>query len=156
MDLRADLCHELLLAREFGHEANLGDGARERLLAIDMAARTQRGGGDDRMRVVRRGDRHGVNALEVQHAPVVEELLRARVGLAGLVQEDLVHVAERDDVFMGDVVEVVAGLVGGADGGDVQLLIGRHGPRGTGITEQLGGNDRLGGTREETAAGKGA
>ena len=124
VNLRADLRDELVLAREFRDDAAFRDRARERLLAIDMATTAQRRRRRDRVRVIRRGDDHGVNVPLVEQAPEVVVGFRRREFLFRRGEIRVVHVTQRHDIFAGDIVHVVLGLVRDADDAEVQLLVG--------------------------------
>ncbi|MCX6894378.1 MAG: hypothetical protein NTZ16_02485 [Verrucomicrobia bacterium] len=98
----------------------------ERLLAIDVFAGADCRHGNHRVRVVRRGDHHGVNVLLLlQHLAVVGVKLRL-----GITRDDRrgvggVNVAQGHDVFTFEIAQVVFAHPADADAGDVQLLARR-------------------------------
>jgi hypothetical protein len=93
MNLGAHLGHQFVLGREFTDAPALGDGARERLLAIEMPAGFQRGNGGDGVSVIRDGDDDGVDVLLIDQAPEIVVGLCGRELRGGGSQIFIVHVA---------------------------------------------------------------
>ena len=158
MNLRADLRDSFRLARGLGDDARLGNGAGERLLAVEMTSALQRGDGGDGVRVVRRGDDDGVEILLVYESAEIAISLRGRELLGDGRHAAFVDVAERDDVR--DVLELPdtePALAVHADDADVQLVIGGDGALGAQELRRsqpkAGGG--CGGAGEELAAGEG-
>ena len=77
------------------------------------------------MRVVGRGDDDGVEVLLlVEHLAEVGVGLGLGKPLGHLAQVQRIDVAQGDDVFAGQVIDVVGALVGHADAGQVELFVG--------------------------------
>src|SRR5205814_3636626 len=104
-----------------------------------------------------RGHHDRVDALLVEH--VVEVFVEAGAGeaLADRGGAVGVHVAQGDDVLVGDVVEVVRALPGDADDADADAVVGgRPGVGGLGVGQGGGGGGGDAGLQETTAAQAGA
>src|SRR5207244_1295923 len=86
------------------HGPALGDGEAERLLAVDVLARLAGVDGDQGVPVIRRGDDHRIDVLEVEQLAVVGEggaglagrLLHPRLGFR---EPAFVHVADGHSVL---------------------------------------------------------
>lgn len=130
MNLRADLRDEFLLAGDVGHRPAFGNRAGERFLAIDMASAAQRRNRRHGVRVIRRGDDHGVNVPLVKQPTEIGVRLRGGKFLLGRSQVMLIHVAQGNDVLAGHGGEIVVPLVRHADDAEVELLVGRQAPPG--------------------------
>ena len=77
--LVAHLRDDLVLPRRLGQRPGLADGARQRLLHVDVLAQLHRGHRDQGVRVIRRGDEHRVDVLLLlEHHAVVLVLDRLR------------------------------------------------------------------------------
>ena len=128
ISLIAHLRGDLIFRGEVGEQARFPNGARERLLTIDVLAALHRPGGADGVHEIRRGDDDGVDVLFL-----IEHL--AEVGIPGRLVELVEHflgavgvgIAEGDDIFLGVVADGDAAtrLASRADGGDVQFFIRR-------------------------------
>ena len=80
------------------------------------------------MHVIRNGDDHGVEilALFIEHLAVIGKFRNVRKMFERAFGGDGVDVTESDDVFgSGATGDVALGFASGADGSDVELLIGR-------------------------------
>ena len=123
--LVAHLGGDFGLARRLRHRSGLVNRAGQRLLAIDMLAQLDGRDGDDGVRVIRRGDHHGIDALLlVEHLAEVLIPLGGWVLLEGLGGVVPVHVAQGHDVLAADLFEVPGALAADADAGDVKLAVG--------------------------------
>jgi hypothetical protein len=127
VDLRPQLGGELLVVGgERGDMASFLDRVGQGLFAIDMLAEGQRQGGRPGVSVVGGRDHDGVDPLlfRIEHLAVIAvlgrlgKLTRRRAEVSG------VHIAQRDDVLAGELFDIVPALVGDADAGDVQFLVG--------------------------------
>ena len=125
----AHLGHQARLLRHAGHDPRLLDRVGHRLLDVHMLAGPHRGQADRRVHVVGSGDHHGVDVASLieQHA-IIAELLGVREVLEGAGRLDPVHVAQRDDVLAGHLLDDAPALPSHADPGDVQLLARRDEP----------------------------
>ena len=105
--------------------ARFPDGARERLLHVDVLAALHGPHGGGGVHEIRDGDDHGVDdrALLVQHLAEVFVLRNFFVLLELAGGARVVHVAECDDVLVRATADVAGGLASGADGGDIQLFV---------------------------------
>ena len=118
------------------HGADLADGVREGLLAVDMFAHLHGGDGCDGVDVVGGADDDCVDVLvhRLEHdAPVVEafglRVLRSHFGgesaTAGkLIAGSPIDVADRYDVLAGEFYEVLSAIVADADERDVGFIVG--------------------------------
>jgi hypothetical protein len=70
---------------------------------------------------------HGVQVLLIQALAPVNVVLGLGEARGGEGQVLLIHVAEGDDVFLGEAVEVGFAAAPGAEEGDVELVAGRVG-----------------------------
>ncbi len=154
VNLCADLSDELLLPGQFSDDPTFGNRARKRLLAINMTPTAQSGGRHNGVRVVgcRNDDRVNVLLVEQPAKIVVGFRSREFSGCGG--QKVVVHVAQRHDVFAGDIVHVVAALIGDPDDANVQLFVGGDSSRSRPATRkpQPGGCSR--GAAQKLPAGK--
>ena len=140
--LVAHLGDDALLAGRRREGARLGDGARQRLLAVHVLAASHRLHRDDRVGVVGGGDDHGVEVgLCVEHAPVVG--VGARLGIEGERARGVpeVDVAERGDVLAVASPHVAPPAPAHADAGDVQGVARRLEPA---PAEHAAGHDHQG------------
>ena len=161
--LVAHLRHDLVLARRLGQRPGLADGARQRLLHVDVLAELHRGHRDHGVRVIGRRDEHRVDVLLLleHHAEVLvvgrlRELVERRAALrrAGLGGRALVAVAQRDDVVgLRHVEQVVrAHAVRVADDGDVDGVARRLEPGAEHVARHDREAGRGGGGAHELAA----
>jgi hypothetical protein len=98
---------------------------RGRLLNVDVLAGLGGGDRDQRVRVVRRGDRNGVDVVPLEQlaevgvdVELVAEFLLESIG--GLMEDLLIDVAQRDQVLM-VVLDVALALAVEADLGDADV-----------------------------------
>ena len=125
MALVAHLRGNLVLARCLGHFPSFIHGVRQRFLAIDVFAHFHGQERGRRVHVVRCGHRHRVDALAFllqQHAEIFEAF-RLRIFSEGTGGVDLVHVAQRVDVFVVHVFNVAGAFAAHTYAGDVQPII---------------------------------
>ena len=125
VDLIAHLRDAFQLARGVGHEAHFGYRARERLLAINVAAAAERADDADGVIVIGRADDHGVDVLLFEHPAEVAVALRAGKFLADLLEVEFIDIANGDNVFVLHPIDVARAAAGDADAGDVQFAVGR-------------------------------
>ena len=117
-----------MLARCLRDDARFGNGAGERFLAINVSPALQSRHRRHRVRMVRRPDNHRVNSLLVEQPAKVIIRFRLRIFLLRRRKIVVVNVAERDNVFAADFLEVVSRAVGDADHGNIQPFIRRNFP----------------------------
>ena len=143
--LGADLGGELVLVLEIvgADDAGLLDAVGQRLLAVDVLAAVHGPIGDEGVRVVGGAADHGVDVLLVEALAPIHVLLGPGKLRRGEGQVLLVHVAEGDDVLVGQAVEVGFAAAPGADEGDVELVAGC-----VGAEEAGAGEDEAGGAGE--------
>ena len=103
------------------------DGARERLLTVDMFAAShgpQRSGG---MHVIGTGDQYGVDirGLLVEHATEIFVLRNFGIEVVAGCGVLIVGIGEGDDVFGFAAGDVRTAFSARSDGGDVELFVGR-------------------------------
>ena len=124
MTLVAHLRDDALLARAEMKLAVFPERVRERLLDEDMLAVMQRVHRSGVVRVIRRADGDGVNALHlVEHLAEVGEKFRVRIFRCGLREARAIHIAKGDDfVVRRDAREVRLALAVNADACDGDLL----------------------------------
>ena len=126
--LVAHLGCDLCLSGGFGHHARFIHCAGQWFLTINMLAHFHCCDRHDCMVMIRRAYHYSLDAfLLVQH--LAEIFVAFGVGillerLGGVVP---VHVAQGDDIFAGDLLQVPSALAANAHSGDVQLAIGRRG-----------------------------
>ena len=98
------------------------------------------------MHVVRCGHRHRVDVLAflLQHHSEIFEAFRLRIFSEGTGGVDLVHVAQRVDVFVVHVFNVAGAFAAHADAGDVQSSVG---------AEHVSAGDQREGQRAECERG---
>ena len=79
----------------------------------------------DGVKMIRRGDGHGVDALAhlVEHDAEIPVKFRLRIFLDLFRAIHAVHVAQGDDVFAAATIRVDHALAPRADGGNVQLAV---------------------------------
>ncbi len=120
--LRCDLGFRGRPGQGPGFEDAVGEG----LLRVHVLAELHRRQGDHRVGVVGCRDDNGVDILLLlQHDAVVGVELGARVSFDRLGRVVRVDVAEGDDVFGLELVQVIGALAADADAGDVELIAGR-------------------------------
>ena len=99
--LRADLHHAVVLARGLDHLPAFADVVATRASRRRRPCRPGRPRWRQRVPVIRRGDRDGVDRLVVEHLAHVglglDFLFAAKV-FQSLCEQSLVHIAKRDDV----------------------------------------------------------
>ena len=120
--LVAHLRGELAFARQSGDLPRFPDRVRERLFAIDMLAQFHRSHRCKGVNMIRRGNDDGVDVLLlVEHLAVVLPLpcLGEFLERAGGVRP--IHIAQRDDVVIRKLGDVVPALAGDTDASDVEL-----------------------------------
>ena len=126
MALVAHLRLHLVPACGLGDRAGLGDGVRQRLLTVHVLAGLQCRQRDRGVRVIRRRDHHGVDALLLlEHLAVIRVHGRFRIQRDGLRRVVAVDVAQGDDVLARAGLQVGAAHSPDADPCDVQLVAGR-------------------------------
>ncbi len=115
-----------MFARGLGDNARLGNRTGQRFFAIDVSSALQRCYGRDRMRVIGRADDHGVDVLLIEQT--AEVIVGFRRGIFFLHRGEIVivNVAQRDDVFSADTLQVFSRAVCHADHADVQPVVGRE------------------------------
>ena len=124
VDLRAHLRDGLLLGRQVAHLAHFVHRMGQRLLAVHVQPAPQRPHDRNRVRVVGRGDDHGVEVLFlVEHLAKVDVGLGLGKPLGHLAQVQRIDVAQGDDIFADQVVDIVGALVGHADAAQVQFFV---------------------------------
>jgi hypothetical protein len=124
MDLRTDLRHAFVFAREVCNHPRFGDRVRKRLLAIDVTSTLERLNRYYRMGVVRNGYHHRIDIFLLQQEAKVIIRFGGRKFLCRGAEEFVIDVAQGHDVFAGDAIQIVAATIGDADDADVQLLVG--------------------------------
>ena len=124
--LVAHLGGYLVLVGQFGQQARFVDGVGQRLLDVDVLAGGDGVGGDDGVRVVGRGDHHGVGRFEqlVVHLAVVVVLLGCRVALEHVVGVFPVDVAQADDVLAFEPFQHRGAAASDTHAQDVELVAG--------------------------------
>ena len=113
---------------EFGEPTRFVNGAGERFLRVDVFAHLHRGGRLDRVHMVRRADRNGVELVAHfgVHIAVVDVFFRVFELVSFAVERAFVDVADRDDfAVVTGVGNVAAALAADADPGDRDALEGR-------------------------------
>ena len=126
MALIAHLGGDAEFAGGEGQLAGLPDGVGQGFLAIDVFAGMNGAHCGRGMVVI--GDCHndGVDTrLLFQHDPVIGIRACARIFLQGVGHGIGIDIAEGDDIFAGNALQIGGGAAAGADAGDVQLLVGR-------------------------------
>ena len=130
------------LAGRLGHRAALGQGARQRLLAIDRLARAEGGHRGDGVDVIRRADRNRVDVLRllVEHFAKVLVAPRPGKGLEGAGGTVVIDIAKGDDIGAetGEGGDVAAAHAAGPDARQVDTFARRHE---TGPAEDVAGHD---------------
>jgi hypothetical protein len=118
----------LVLPCRLGQLPRLVDRARQRLFAIHVPSTLDGGHGDDRVRVVGRAHDDAIDALLlfVEHLAKILVLLGLRVAIERARRVVPVHVGQRDDVLILELLEVPAALTPDAHTGQVQLFAGRR------------------------------
>ena len=141
------------------HDARLVDGARQRLLAVDVFAQLHRRHGGDGVRVIGRGDQHGVYAFFhlVEHLAEVLIALRRRMFLIDVPCSFGIHIAERDEVVPQAMkrIETAAALTAHADAGNVQLAVRLVSEGQLAVAENKQSRTSGGGLTKKTAAVQG-
>jgi len=95
------------------------------LLAIDVFAGLERGHGDGGMGVVGRGDEHRLDVVLLgEHLAKILPALGGGKSGKRRRGKGMVHIAEGDDVFSGQIIQVAAAHAANADAGDAQLAGG--------------------------------
>ncbi len=111
---------------QFGQHARFVDIVRQRLLAVNVLSSSHCFGGNNRVRMVRRGNHNSVDiALLVQHLPKIGIDLRFRIPLERLGRVLVVHVAQGHDVLAFELHHIALAHAADADTGDIELLAGR-------------------------------
>ena len=128
----------------------------ERLFAVDMLAAVHRPVGDEGVRMIGGAADHRLDVLLVEALPPVHVLLGAGELLRPKGQVLLVDVAQGDDVFLGEAVEVGFAPAPGADEGDIQLVAGGVGAEEPGAREDEPCGSGEGDGPEEVASFHGA
>ncbi len=112
---------------------SFGDGMRERLFAVNVLAHPQRHDRGLRMTVIGGADDDGIEVFGfLDHLAEVVELGGAWIFFSDRAEQAIVDVAEGDDVFRRDALEVFATAVGDTDHADIQLFIRPRGAHGGG------------------------
>ncbi len=127
MPLVAHLRGDLVLARHLGEHARFPNGARHRLLHVDVQSALDGPSGGHAVNMIGSGDHHRVDALLlVEHPAEILVARGLRVAVECLGGPDIIGIAQRDDV-LGDRagVDVAVAFAANTDAGDVQFLIGR-------------------------------
>ena len=125
VDLRTHLRDDASLRRQIRHLAALIQIVRDRLLTIDVLAKTHRGQRNRTMHMVGCRDNDGIDVLahRVEHLAIVRERLGACILLGRVAKVVGVDVAQRGDVHVlaaGGRVEIAAPHTANADACDVQ------------------------------------
>ena len=132
---------------EFGEPTRFVNGAGERFLRVDVFAHLHRGGRLDRVHMVRRADRNGVELVAHfgVHIAVVDVFFRVFELVPFAVEGALVDVADRDDfAVVTGVRNVAAALAADADAGDRDALESR----GARLFTEVAGSDQKTGARD--------
>ena len=132
---------------EFGEPTRFVNGAGERFLRVDVFAHLHRGGRLNRVHVVRRADRNGVELVAHfgVHVAVVDIFFRVFELVPFAVERALVDVADRDDfTVITGVRNVAAALAADADAGDRDALESR----GARLFTEVAGSDQKTGARD--------
>ena len=122
MDLRAHLRDRLLRLRQLGDLARLGNGQRERLLAVDMGTGRERAQGRRGMGVIRRADDNRVKLHLAQHLAHVNEAASFAKAITRCVEVILIDVTQSGDVLTSDSIDIRPGSIRRANDADLQLL----------------------------------
>ena len=132
MSLVAHLRGDFVFAGEFGQDARLEDGVRQRFLAVNMFAQSDGHRCCGGVRVVRRRDGHSVDVIGflVEHLAEVSILGRLRVAIVHVRSAAGINVAKGHDVLALAPVDIDLPLTTGADCRDVKSLVrAKHTPR---------------------------
>ena len=148
--LVAHLRGYLVLGGQLGEQAGFVDGAGERLLHVDVLAGLDGGSGDDRVRVVGRGDHHGISLVQhlVEHHPPVLVALGVGIALEDVGSIFPIHVAQADDLFRLQPAEDAGSASADPHAEDLELAVegsGRFVPAGEQFVRHHREPERCGG-----------
>ena len=103
VNLRAHLRHELVPARDLGHNTSFIHAVGKRLFAVAMLAEFHGRHAGRGVRMIRRADDHGVNSIVnfVEHPAKVRVSFGPWVSLERLRRVFLIHVAQRHNILTG-------------------------------------------------------
>src|ERR1051325_71519 len=99
----------------------------ERLLAINMFAGAHRGDRRNRMRMIRRADRDGVERfLLLEHLPKIFVTFGVRIRSVSVRGAIVIYGAQRDTIVGLRAVEIVPTASAGADDADIEFVVSRY------------------------------
>ena len=107
------------------HQAGLFDAQGDRLLHVNVQPAVHRPNRDVRMMVVRRATHDRVEPFMIEALSPIDVGLRTGKFRQRLREAQLVHIAQRDDVFFGEPFIVGESAAPDADERDVEFLVGR-------------------------------
>ena len=135
MSAIAHLGGDLVFARGERQLARFIEIVRQRFLAVNVFAEPDGGHRGDGVVVV--GNRHD-NSVDVPLLEQFSEIAvfpRAGMLLGGRVEKIFVHVAQRDDILVGQILEVLGAFIANADEAEVEFLVERVGAQKSGRGE---------------------
>ena len=154
--LVAHLGDDLVLERGLAHYSRFMHRAGEGLFTINMFAPLHRCHGGHGVRVVGRGDYHGIDLFVhlVQHPPKISEWFGLGMPLEDVARSFLVHVTQTNEVHTeaGNVVKVRSSLAANTDAGDIQLIVSVVSEREFGFGQEEQGRTAEGRSSKEAAA----
>ena len=139
--LIAHLADDLIIVRGFFQRSDLPDVVGERLFHIDVFSRLHRGHGRGKVRVIGRGNHHGVDLLAhfIEHDAQILEALGFRILLIGFRRGLIAHIAQSDDIFIRTGLHINAAPPADAIRGDINFRVGRlAGPANTEARQKKG------------------
>ena len=127
MALIAHLGLHPVASGRFGDSAGLVHRMSQRFLAKDMFTCFHGPHGDDRVRVIRRGDDNCVDVLLlVEHLAIVGVDFRLGIGFIGWSSVVVINVAPSHNVFFFALAKIGRSHPADPDPGDIQLFAGRR------------------------------
>ena len=99
---------------------------RQWFLTVDMLAGLDGLSRSDRVMMVRCADRHCIDVFTKKQLAIVYVLVRFRNVFARLGETSLIHITNRDDVFVDNTIGIDGSFAHHADARDVQFLIRRR------------------------------
>ena len=123
--LRTHLRRQLFFSGKTRHATCLVDAPGEGLLAIHVFAQLHGRQANGSVHMVGDAHDHGVDLRvhRVEHPAVIAESLCPGEASEGVCCALVIHVAERDDVFVGQLVEVRSALTAATDDGQIQPFV---------------------------------
>ena len=126
MNLRAHLSGHVFLFGGLGDESSLPNGVRQGLFAVDVKAGADGPDAGRDMVMIGRADDDGIELTSFffEQFAVVGVATGFWETLGKAVEVSFVDVAQGDDVFAGDAVDIFRSPIGRANDGNVEFFIG--------------------------------